>query len=110
MTTQERTLEDRIEEPLRFSEIKFRLAPEPGGDLIAYASCVVNDSLVLNDVQVRRGRQGGILLVFPSRESRSGHRHFVFHPIDRGTSEAFRAAILDRLSDLITSAVDKESA
>ncbi len=80
--------------PLRISEVRLRLPPDPSGPIVAYASCLIEGCLVLNDIRIERGRQGGLVVVYPSRPSSTGKRHSTFHPVTREAGEALRRALL----------------
>ena len=62
--------------PIQVSEVKIRLLDDPQGNLLGWASCVVNESLFLNNIAIRRSREGKIFLTFPNQVSRSDKRHF----------------------------------
>lgn len=85
--------------PLAITEIRLRLAEDPAGDLIAYGSCVIDGAIIVNNIQVRRGRDG-IVLVYPSTNSSSGVRHYTFHPITRAAGDALRDAFIGQLRRL----------
>ena len=83
--------------PLTISEIKIRLIdPTPNG-IIAFASCIVNGGLFLNNVEIHRGEEGGVYLRYPIGFSKNGGRHFYWNPLNRETGEQFDEAILGRL-------------
>lgn len=87
--------------PLEVSEVRFRFPPDQSGALVAYASCLVNDSILLNDIRIERGRLGGLVVVYPARRSATGRPHPTFHPVTREAGEAIRRAILGRLAALL---------
>jgi DNA-binding cell septation regulator SpoVG len=89
--------------PLRISEVRLRLPPDPSGPVVAYASCLINGSLALNDIRIERGRQGGLVIVYPSKPSSTGKRHSTFNPVTREASETIRQALLGGLSSLLGS-------
>ena len=80
--------------PLRISEVRLRLPPDSSGPIVAYASCLIQGCLVLNDIRIERGRQGGLVVVYPSKPSSTGKRHSTFHPVTREAGEALRRALL----------------
>ncbi len=82
--------------PLALSEIRFRIPTGRSSHLVAYASCVLNGSLLLNDIQVHNGPDG-LHLVYPSRTSASGARHYTFNPISRPAAQQIETAILSAL-------------
>lgn len=82
---------------LAISEVRLRLVDNPRGSLIGWASCVLNDALALNNIEIRRSREGRIFLAFPFELGKSEKRHFFFNPISREASRVFEGAILNRL-------------
>ena len=79
---------------LRISEVRLRFPPDQSGPVVAYASCLINGCLSLNDIRIERGRQSGLVIVYPSRASTSGKRHFTFNPVTRDAGETLRQALL----------------
>ena len=79
------------------SEVKIRLVDEGDDGLIGWASCVVNGALYLNNIAIRRGRGGELVLTFPSKRSRSEQKYFYFNPITREAKRAIDEAILGKL-------------
>ena len=90
--------------PFRISEVRLRFPPDQSGPIVAYASCLINGSLALNDIRIERGRQGGLVIVYPSKPSSSGKRHSTFNPVTREAGEALRQALLGGLAGLLGSA------
>ena len=83
-------------QPIIVTEVRIRLA-ETSGNLVGWASCVVNGSLFLNNIRIVRREDGTIALSYPAVQSRSGAKHFVFNPINREAKQALDEAILSRL-------------
>ena len=86
--------------PITVSEIKLRFVEDGKDGLIAWASCVLNGTVVLNNIAVRRGRDGGLMLTYPAKQTTSGTRFYYFNPISREASAVLERAILQRLSDI----------
>ena len=86
---------------LRISEVRLRFPPDQSGTVVAYASCLINDSLLLNDIRIERGHQGGLVIVYPSKPSSTGKRHSTFNPVTREAGEALREALLGGLARLV---------
>lgn len=85
---------------MTITEIRVRFVEEPVGDLIGYGSCLLGGSWRLDDIQLRHGRDGRLVLVFPTRLSASGTRHYVYCPISKPAGEAIRDAFVAHLSRL----------
>lgn len=74
---------------MTITEVRFRPAPKVvDSDLIGWASCVIDGSIFLNNILVKRGRTG-IYLHYP----KSGERR-IFNPINAETESAIRAAVV----------------
>ena len=83
---------------LTVSEVKIRLLDESPDGLLGWASCVINNSLFLNNIAIRRGRDGDLLLIFPAKKSRKDQKYFFFNPISRDAKRILDEAILGRLT------------
>jgi DNA-binding cell septation regulator SpoVG len=89
--------------PLRVTEVRLRFPPDPSGPIVAYASCLINGYLALNDIRIERGRESGLVVVYPSRPSSTGKRHSTFYPVTREAAETIKQALLGSLFNLVTS-------
>lgn len=86
---------------LQITEVKIKLLEEESNGLLAWASCVVNESLLLDSIAIRRTQEGKLGLSFPEKKSGTGITYPYFRPISRGAREAFEEAILGKLSTII---------
>lgn len=77
-----------------------RLVPDGRDGLLAYASCRLGDHL-LNDISVRRAKDGNIILTYPRRLSSSGTPHYIHRPVNRHMAEILEHAILGELRALL---------
>lgn len=84
-------------EKIKVSEVKVRLMDRNEDGLIGWASCVVNDSIYLNNIAIRLGKDGRVVLTYPAKKSKSDSRYFHFNPISQEAARVLEAAILDRL-------------
>jgi len=83
---------------LEVSEVKIRLVSEDSsGGLLGWASCVVNGSLYLNNIAIRRGSDGRLVLHYPIKRSRSDKKYFFFNPITHEARRVLDEAILGKL-------------
>ena len=89
METQDRGLD--------VSEVKIRLVDGGSGGLVGWASCVVGGALYLNNIAIRRSREGRTILTFPAKRSKRDQKYFFFNPISREAKAAFEDAILGKL-------------
>jgi len=83
--------------PVEVSEVKIRLVDEGTDGLVGWASCVVNGALYLNNIAIRRSRDGGFVLTYPCKRSRSDQKYFYFNPITRTAKQVLDEAILGKL-------------
>ena len=83
--------------PVDVSEVKIRLVDEGTDGLVGWASCIVNGALYLNNIAIRRSRDGGFVLTYPCKRSRSDQKYFYFNPITREATRALDEAILGKL-------------
>ena len=90
-------LERQLQPEISISEVKVRLVDDNPDNLVGWASCVVNGALYLNNIAVRRGHDGGLVLVYPGKKSKSDQKYFYFNPITRSAKEALDVAILGKL-------------
>lgn len=70
-----------------------RISPSKGGKVRAFASIVLDDCFIVNDLRVVEGREGQLFITMPARKSRNGQLRDIAHPL---TSEA-RKKIEDRV-------------
>ena len=82
---------------LEISEVKIRLVNDGTHGLLGWASCVVNGALYLNNIAIRRGRDGRLVLHYPIKRSRSDKKYFFFNPITHEARRVLDEAILGRL-------------
>jgi DNA-binding cell septation regulator SpoVG len=64
--------------------------------LLGYITVFVG-RLIVDGVTVRRTAAGKLVLSFPQRESRSGHRHAVVRPVDDEARREIEAQVLGDL-------------
>lgn len=83
--------------PVDVSEVKIRLVDEGSDGLVGWASCVVNGALYLNNIAIRRARNGEFVLTYPCKRSRSDQKYFYFNPITREAKRVIDEAILGKL-------------
>jgi DNA-binding cell septation regulator SpoVG len=87
--------------PLWITEVRLRFPSDRSGPVVAYASCLVNGCLALNDIRIERGRLAGLVVVYPSKPSSTGRRHATFNPVTREAGDALRQSLLGRLAPLL---------
>ena len=90
----------RSDQSLSVSEVRLRLVQDGRDGLLAYASCRLGDHH-LDDIAVRRAKDGNIILTYPRRLSSSGTPHYIHRPVNRGMAEILESAILGNLRALL---------
>lgn len=85
---------------LSVSEVKIRLVDGGTDGLIGWASCVVNGALYLNNIAIRRTREGSIFLTYPGKRSKRDQNYFFFNPISREAKQTLDTAILGKLQGM----------
>ena len=88
---------------MKVTNIRFVSAPadaSPG--LLGWASFVLDDSLRLDSIAVRRTRAGELALSFPARLDRRGAEHPYIRPIDHAARIAIEAQVFAALPARIT--------
>lgn len=83
--------------PVEVSEVKIRLVDEGPDGLLGWASCVVNGAIYLNNIAIRRSRNGELILTYPCKRSQSDQKYFYFNPITREAHHVLDEAILGKL-------------
>lgn len=91
---------------ISIDRVKFTPAPidQTRTGLVGYVSAVVNDTLRIDGVCVRRTMAGSLCLSWPERRDGSGRRHALIQPISDAArlrvEEQVLAAIHHQLEDL----------
>lgn len=83
---------------IEITEVRIRFPKGDAGNIVAWASCLICGGLILDNIEVLRGRDGALWVNFPSRPSRHGHSLHFFYPINRRTRTAIEKAVLDEFS------------
>ena len=89
---------------ITISQIQLRLVENGKDGLLAWASCVINSALHLNNIAIRRGSDGVLFLTYPAKRSAAGDRYSYFNPISSEAADAVRDAVLARLATLARAA------
>ena len=73
---------------------------KPDAGLIAFASCVIDDSYYLGGIAIFTRLNGGLRLVYPTRKVGDRHLH-LHHPISQEMGRAMDDAILGRAVEVL---------
>ena len=76
---------------------------KPRDGLVAFASCVINDSLYLGNIAVYTSptNHEGYRLVYPSKILPNGKDSNCVHPINKQAGEVISRAVIQKYKDLI---------
>ena len=86
---------------MRISEIQI-IPVMPKNGLVAFASCVINDSLYIGNIAIYTSPSNheGYRLVYPSKILPNGKEINCVHPINREAGAAILKTIIGRYKDL----------
>ena len=82
---------------MTFTEINFRMVGKNEPMLIAFASCVIDGKLYLNNIAIRKKHDGSIYLNFPRYTTRSGNEYPYYKPITTEMYEKMKKEFLNAL-------------
>lgn len=86
---------------INISEIQI-IPVKPKNGLVAFSSCVINNSISLNSIAIYSRPNGmGYRLVYPDKTLSNGKEINIFYPISRETSEIINEAIFKKYEELI---------
>ena len=78
-----------------------RISPAKGGKIRAFASIVVDDCFIINDLRVIEGREKQLFVTMPARKARNGQMRDIAHPLNRETREAIEARVLEEYESAV---------
>lgn len=78
---------------MKISEVTITPVKPDGKGLIAFASCIVEDSLYLGSIGVLTKLKGGYKILFPTKKLRDNYLHY-FHPISSSAGNDIESAII----------------
>lgn len=76
------------------SEVDVRLSHHPERGPVGFASCVLNGAVLLTNIAVFQGDDGGFYTRFPRKRSGNGREHYYFCPITREAKKVLDDAVL----------------
>ena len=71
-----------------------RISPSKGGKVRAFASFVIDDSFIVNDLRVMEGREGQLFVTMPARKVRNGQMRDIAHPLNSDTRNGIEERVL----------------
>jgi len=72
-----------------------RISPAKGGKIRAFASIVLDDCFIINDLRVIEGREKQFFVTMPARKARNGQMRDIAHPLNRETREEIDQRVLE---------------
>ena len=72
-----------------------RINPSKGGRVRAFASIVIDDCFIVNDLRVMEGREGQLFVTMPARKIRNGQMKDIAHPLSSGTRRKIEEQVLN---------------
>ena len=78
-----------------------RISPAKGGKIRAFASIVVDDCFIINDLRVIEGREKQFFVTMPARKARNGQMRDIAHPLNRETREAIEERVLEEYQSAV---------
>jgi stage V sporulation protein G len=87
---------------ISISEIQI-VPVKPNNGLVAFASCVVNNSLYIGNIAIYTSplSRNGFRLVYPAKVLPNGKEINCVHPINRETGAAITAAVINKYERLL---------
>ena len=82
------------------TDVKVRLVEHGTDGLLAWASCIVAGAIKLDNIAIRRSRDGSLFLTYPAKRTASGERYHYHNPISVEAARAVQDAVLARLAAL----------
>lgn len=73
-----------------------RVMPSKGGKIKAFASIVIDDCFVINDLRVVEAKNGQFMVTMPARKSRNGQMRDIAHPINAETRKMIEEKVLEK--------------
>ncbi len=72
-----------------------RVSPSKGGKIRAFASIVIDDCFIINDLRVIEGRERQLFVTMPARKARNGQMRDIAHPLNSETRELIEGKVLE---------------
>ena len=85
-----------------------RISPARGGKVRAFASIVIDDCFIINDLRVMEGREGQLYVTMPSRKTRNGQVRDIAHPLNTETRKVVEERVLKEFETAVANQVVPE--
>jgi stage V sporulation protein G len=78
-----------------------RINPSRGGKVRAFASIVIDDCFIVNDLRVIEGKEGQFFVTMPARKARNGQMRDIAHPLNSETRKLVEEAVLGEFEQAV---------
>jgi stage V sporulation protein G len=78
-----------------------RISPAKGGRIRAFASIVIDDCFIINDLRVMEGREKQFFVTMPARKARNGQMRDIAHPLNQETREEIERRVLEEYDNAV---------
>ncbi len=75
-----------------------RISPSKGGKVRAFASIVLDDCFMVNDLRVVEGREGQLYVTMPARKGRNGQLRDIAQPLNADMRKLIEDRVLEEFS------------
>lgn len=79
---------------LDVSQIHVRFVEDGTDGLIAWASCVVGNTIKLDNIAIRRSRDGQLYTTYPAKLTSGGKKYNYYNPVNVTAAKAIQEAVL----------------
>jgi stage V sporulation protein G len=79
-----------------------RISPAKGGKIKAFASIVVDDCFIINDLRVIEGRERQLFVTMPARKARNGQMRDIAHPLNQETRQEIEERVLEEYRNAVS--------
>ena len=79
-----------------------RISPAKGGKIRAFASIVLDDCFIINDLRVIEGRENQFFVTMPARKARNGQMRDIAHPLNKETREEIDQRVIEEYQQSVS--------
>lgn len=72
-----------------------RINPAKGGKVRAFASIVIDDCFIVNDLRIHEGKEDQLFVTMPARKVRSGQLRDIAYPLDAETRRQIEEKVIE---------------
>ena len=83
---------------LMVTEVRLTFYNRLDSPVKAFAEVVLNESIRLNDLCLKKNPEGHLFLTYPAKKSNDGQEHHFFFPITKQAEELIRSAVSEELN------------